>query len=74
MCCAEEARGDPASPCVYMCGNSLGLKPRKADVYMQEQLDMWGSQVGRKIIKHCIVQFTEKMKPHKIVKLRQRHG
>ena len=47
LCCAEEARGDPASPCVYMCGNSLGLKPRKADVYMKEQLDMWGSQVGR---------------------------
>ena len=60
LCCAEEARGDPASPCVYMCGNSLGLKPRKADVYMQEQLDMWGSQVDRKLLK------TQKMKPYNI--------
>ena len=25
-----------------MCGNSLGLKPRRADHYMREQLEAWG--------------------------------
>lgn len=28
--------------CVYLCGNSLGLKPKKADVYMQGALENWG--------------------------------
>ena len=40
----EGTKGDPQSPCVYMCGNSLGLKPKQADVYMNEQLDNWGNQ------------------------------
>ena len=37
-------KGDPQSPCIYLCGNSLGLKPKQADVYMKEQMDMWGQQ------------------------------
>lgn len=32
---------DEASDCVYLCGNSLGLKPHKADDYMQAQMDKW---------------------------------
>ncbi|XP_045584712.2 kynureninase isoform X1 [Procambarus clarkii] len=32
---------DPTEDCVYLCGNSLGLKPHKADCYMQQQLDKW---------------------------------
>jgi len=26
---------------IYLCGNSLGLKPKKANVYMQSVLDSW---------------------------------
>lgn len=37
-----ETEGPPSSPVTYMCGNSLGLKPRQADRYMKEQLDNWG--------------------------------
>ena len=40
----DDPPGDPQSPCIYMCGNSLGLKPRQADLYMSEQLAAWGSQ------------------------------
>jgi len=39
-----ETTGDQDSPCIYLCGNSLGLKPKLADVYMKEQLDNWGEQ------------------------------
>lgn len=28
--------------CVYLCGNSLGLKPLKADEYVSQQMDKWG--------------------------------
>ena len=27
--------------CIYLCGNSLGLKPKRADSYQQEVLDCW---------------------------------
>lgn len=38
--------GDPAlinqeEEAVYLCGNSLGLKPKKADEYLQDVLDSW---------------------------------
>lgn len=39
-----ETSGSQDSPCIYLCGNSLGLKPKQADVYMGEQLDFWGKQ------------------------------
>jgi len=39
-----ETEGLQDSPCIYMCGNSLGLKPRLADTYMGEQLTNWGEQ------------------------------
>ena len=38
--------GPPNSPVVYMCGNSLGLKPKKADEYMREQLGTTTDQTG----------------------------
>lgn len=42
---AETSDGDDGEEeCVYLCGNSLGLKPKKADVYMREQLENWGKQ------------------------------
>jgi kynureninase len=30
-------------PVVYLCGNSLGLQPRKAALYIQEELEDWGN-------------------------------
>lgn len=27
--------------CIYLCGNSLGLKPKRADSYQQEVLNCW---------------------------------
>jgi len=39
-----ETTGPQSSPCIYLCGNSLGLKPKLADTYMKEQLDNWGEQ------------------------------
>ena len=33
-----QTEGPPNSPVIYMCGNSLGLKPKQADEYMREQL------------------------------------
>lgn len=33
-----EHNGEPA---VYLCGNSLGLQPRSAKKYIQDQLDAW---------------------------------
>ena len=35
---------DGDEECVYLCGNSLGLKPKMADAYMTEQLENWGKQ------------------------------
>ena len=37
-----ETEGDPDSTTVYMCANSLGLKPKSADTHMKEALDNWG--------------------------------
>ncbi|EFX89028.1 hypothetical protein DAPPUDRAFT_310889 [Daphnia pulex] len=28
--------------CIYLCGNSLGLKPKRADAYQQDVLNCWG--------------------------------
>lgn len=33
---------DPTEDCLYLCGNSLGLKPRSADKSVMEQLNVWG--------------------------------
>jgi len=37
-----ETIGDPEGNCLYLLGNSLGLKPKAADKYMFEQLENWG--------------------------------
>lgn len=31
----------PDEECIYLCGNSLGLKPKRADAYQQEVLNCW---------------------------------
>jgi kynureninase len=35
--------GLSAEPCIYFCGNSLGLQPRAISEYVQIQLDTWAS-------------------------------
>jgi len=40
----RESVGDQSQNCIYLLGNSLGLKPKKADRYMQEAMDMWGKR------------------------------
>jgi len=40
---AQVSPEEGGAPCVYLCGNSLGLKPRGADAGMQAQLDKWAS-------------------------------
>lgn len=33
---------DPGSPeCIYLCGNSLGVQPRRARTYVLEEMDRW---------------------------------
>lgn len=33
----------PGSPSVYLCGNSLGLQPKRTRAYITEELDKWGA-------------------------------
>ena len=28
-------------PCIYLCGNSLGLQPKRAKQYVMEEMDRW---------------------------------
>jgi len=39
-----ETTGDPEEDCIYLLGNSLGLKPKVADKYMSEQMAAWGDK------------------------------
>jgi kynureninase len=33
---------DGEEDCIYLCGNSLGLMPKKAQEYVQEDMEKWG--------------------------------
>ncbi|KAF2398437.1 kynureninase [Trichodelitschia bisporula] len=35
---------DWSLPSVYLCGNSLGLQPRRTRTYLQQYLDTWGTK------------------------------
>ncbi|HMK74235.1 MAG TPA: kynureninase [Myxococcaceae bacterium] len=35
--------GPDGRPCLYLAGNSLGLQPRRARLYVEEALDAWGA-------------------------------
>lgn len=35
---------EPEQECIYLCGHSLGLKPKSADEYVQRVLDNWGKR------------------------------
>jgi len=34
---------DGAEECIYLAGNSLGLQPRRARQYLEEELDKWAT-------------------------------
>ncbi|KAK3938366.1 Kynureninase 2 [Diplogelasinospora grovesii] len=36
--------GDASSPCVYLCGNSLGLQPKRTPVRINQYLSTWATQ------------------------------
>ncbi|KAL2760902.1 hypothetical protein ACRALDRAFT_1038151 [Sodiomyces alcalophilus JCM 7366] len=35
---------DDETPCTYLCGNSLGLQPRRTATRIRQYLDTWGTQ------------------------------
>ena len=35
---------DPSSPCIYLCGNSLGLQPRQTSSLVQTHLSTWAKK------------------------------
>ena len=37
------AKDEDASPCTYLCGNSLGLQPKRTSVYIQKYLSTWSA-------------------------------
>jgi kynureninase len=45
---AVEARNltitDPSDPCVYLCGNSLGLQPKRTRPLLNEELSIWATR------------------------------
>ena len=41
---AGSASGPESEPCIYMCGNSLGLQPRRTRDYVAKYLDTWASK------------------------------
>jgi kynureninase len=35
---------EDATPCTYLCGNSLGLQPKRTATRLKQYLDTWGTQ------------------------------
>ena len=36
-------------PCTYLCGNSLGLLPKRAKKLVEEELEVWGTRCASHI-------------------------
>ncbi|KAH8653587.1 pyridoxal phosphate-dependent transferase [Xylariales sp. PMI_506] len=41
---ASTAAVDDATPCTYLCGNSLGLQPKRTATRIKQYLDTWATQ------------------------------
>ena len=41
---ATEDASIPSEPCTYLCGNSLGLQPRRTATRLRQYLDTWATQ------------------------------
>lgn len=37
-------QNDPADPCIYLCGNSLGLQPKATRTLINEELTIWATR------------------------------
>jgi len=35
---------DQDSPCIYLCGNSLGALPKQSQKFVQEEFEVWGTR------------------------------
>ncbi|KAG0637445.1 pyridoxal phosphate-dependent transferase [Tuber brumale] len=35
---------DPSDPCIYFCGNSLGLQPKNTQAFIAEELRIWATR------------------------------
>lgn len=40
----EAENGDSSDPCIYLCGNSLGLQPRRTSERIHQYLSTWATQ------------------------------
>jgi hypothetical protein len=45
---------DGEADCIYLCGNSLGLMPKKAQEYVQEDMEKWGKMGVHGKVKHAV--------------------
>lgn len=43
---ADPSLVDGAQDCIYLVGNSLGLQPKRARKYVEEELDKWAKMYG----------------------------
>ena len=41
---AKLIRLDPLNPCIYFCGNSLGLQPKQTHALILEELKIWATR------------------------------
>lgn len=44
LAAAEAESGDGAAKCVYLCGNSLGLQPKRTQTRINQYLTTWATQ------------------------------
>ncbi|KAI1282307.1 kynureninase 1 [Xylaria sp. FL0933] len=41
---SDDAHGDATTPCTYLCGNSLGVQPKRTATRIQQYLATWATQ------------------------------
>ncbi len=52
----------PHTPAVYLCGNSLGLQPKRTRAYILEELDKWadfGVEGHFKSVRYIVVVYGQ---------------
>lgn len=56
MSVADLSLVDGAEECIYLVGNSLGLQPRMARKYLEEELDKWAEMYVKRHM--CVMDST----------------
>lgn len=41
MCLVDKSRTNPDSECIYLCGHSLGLQPKRVQKFVDSWLKDW---------------------------------